>query len=192
MTSLALIASFIVLAILLIGGLAWPKILNSSLPMKAKNEARTQLMSLAGDLELPSYVLASGISDPLDLQFVRSHSPKLEKAFIKDRAQLARLWLQENRYFLNRLMRLHRLIARTNPSLSVGTELRVMAIGGILRGVLVASELLVLLAGPFRARHVASLAMGIFDDLSATVGSLAGTLDAGQKATIRADWARMA
>jgi len=191
MISLALIISLIALTIVLIGGLVWPKVWKPSLPTKVKNEARTQLISLAGDLDLPSYILASGISDPLDLQFVRDQAPKLEKTFMKDRARLARLWLQENRNFLNRLMRLHRLIARTNTNLSVGTELRVTATCVVLKGILVASNALVLLVGPFRARHVGSLAMGIFDQLSATVGSMVSTLDAGQKATIRADWARM-
>ena len=192
MTSLALIVLSSFLALVLIGGLVCLGVWSSSLPTSVRNEARIQLISLAGDLELPSPMVARGISDPLDRQFVRDQSPKLEKAFIKDRARLARLWLQENRNFLNRLMRLHRLIARTSTNLSVSTELRVAANYVVLSGILLASDVLVLLAGPFRARYVGSLAMGVFDHLSATVASMVETLDPGQKAAIRSDWVRTA
>lgn len=193
MTGLLLVCSAIVLVALFIISVVSQRVRRaSSLPPGIHDKAREQLISLAGDLEMPRHTLALGISDPQDLLYVRGVAPKLSRMFKKDRLRMARSWLQENRQLVDRLMRLHRLIARNNAELSVVMELRIIGNGLLLKALLFAADAFVLLLGPFHARRMAVILMSLFDELSNSLAGTIAALDAAKKASIRAEWARTA
>jgi hypothetical protein len=157
----------------------------------APNSVQSELLSLAHDLELPSYKVVAGICDSRDLAFIKAKAPALRKELIRDRSRLARLWLKENRRDLSQLLRLHRLIERTSQNLSVLAEFQIAAAYVSLQFLLLVAELVVIAAGPFHARLFGLYAMSAFDRLSAAVAMPISTLDVTKKAVIRADWARV-
>jgi hypothetical protein len=157
-----IVSATVVTVAFFIGAVVARMFKSMSLVSVGQNETRLQLLSLASDLELPSHTLASGISDPSDLQYVRSVAPKLRNIFMKDRVRLARLWLRENRHQLSRLMRLHRLIARHNVDFRVSVELRVIGSYVVLQALLLMGDALILVAGPFHTRRLGLLSKSIF------------------------------
>jgi hypothetical protein len=149
-----------------------------------------ELLSLAHDLQLPSYEIGSRISDQRDLDYITGTAPQLVKSFVKDRSRLARMWVRENRLHLNQLHRLHRLIARASDSLSVAFEFRVALTFLLLQLLLRTADILVAFTGPFRARRIGLAAMGVYAHLSSTIATTAASLDPAKRAAIREGWAR--
>ena len=127
---------------------------------------------------------------PGDLRYIRSKAPHLEKMLLQERSRLAKSWLHENRLHLRQLLRLHKLIERTNENLSIRLEFQVLSTYASLRAMLLAAEIAVIFGGPFNARGFGLGAMTAFDRLSATIADTVQALDPGKRAAIRTSWAR--
>lgn len=154
------------------------------------SQARSELQTLAHNLELPDPGIVAGISNPQDLHFINTRAPHLHRMLLRERSKLVRAWLRENRAYLHQLLRLHRLIERTSESLSVGVEFRVIATYLWLQLMLFSASVVVALAGPFRARSIGLTTLAAFDQLSSTIAATVAPLNAAQKAAIRTSWAQ--
>jgi hypothetical protein len=154
-----------------------------------RNDNGSDLFLLTYELHLPSNTLACGIVDLGELEYVRQMAPKLCREFTEDRSRLVRLWLEEVGQQLSRVMRFHRLICRYNDEFNVHIELSVIRGYLTLKGALVLATILVSIAGAFHARSVVLLAISMFDRFANAVGSTLASLDAAQRAAIRAEWA---
>ena len=161
----------------------------SSAQAKA-GSVQAELQSLAADLELPSHKVVAGISDPRDLSYIRNKAPHLQKLLLQERSRLARTWLRENRLHLSQLLRLHRLIERANPTLSVRVEFHVLMTFLSLQAMLLAAEVAVYVGGPFAARGFGMNALTGFAQLSETIADTGQLLNPSQRAVIRSNWAQ--
>lgn len=180
-----------IVCVLTIGGVAFLSKAREGSSSAAPRQTQAELQAIAHNLELPKASIVAGISDSRDLDFITARAPHLRRMLIRERSQLVRGWLRENRVYLNQLLRLHRLIERTSENLSVAVELRIAATYLLLQVLLLAADAVVAVAGPFRARAIGFSTLEAFNQLSATIAATVAPLDATKKAAIRASWARV-
>jgi len=132
---------------------------------------------LAADAALWAQRLGERIFSQVDLEFILKESPSLRQKLLRERRGIALLWIARRKDAARAVMRLHRLVARTNVALSPGLEFKLAANYFVFLAACGLAEFLVWLRGPFASRKVVSSLITVGDRMRSLSEALLGSLD---------------
>ena len=140
------------------------------------------------DFGFPSEVLMDRIFDQEDWEFIRREAPAVQSAFLRERKEIALLWLREARSCVVNLFHLHRLVARKSASLELAMEVETLVNYVSFLMLVGLAQCLIRLFGPFQARSVIGRVFVTVNRLSTAMGRVLTSLDPAVRAGIQNEW----
>ena len=142
-----------------------------------RTDAAAATALLAADAALWAQQLGDRIFSQVDLEFILKEAPLLRKKLLRERRDIALLWIAQRKDAARAVMRLHRAVARANIAISPALEFKLAANYFVFLAACTLAESLVWLRGPFASRKVVSSLIAVGDRMRSLSGELLGGLD---------------
>ena len=132
---------------------------------------------LAADAALWAQQLGDRIFSQVDLEFILKEAPLLRKKLLRERRDIALLWIAQRKDAARAVMRLHRAVARANIAISPALEFKLAANYFVFLAACTLAESLVWLRGPLASRKLVSRLITAGDRMRAISEALLESLD---------------